>query len=127
MSLEIELLGVAEVQLELARLAANAKPLAAQALYLEAERIMAQSKTEVPVGDTGNLRSSGNVLPPSIDADGVEVKLGYGGAAEAYAVVQHENLTYRHTVGGPKFLERPLMDAARGMAERLVVAFRAWR
>lgn len=126
MSLEIEMVGVQQVQAELARLAERAKPIAGQALYVEAEAIMAESKQRAPV-DTGALRSSGHVLPPDIDKDGVEVKLGYGGAAEAYAIVQHERLDYHHTVGEAKFLERPLLDAARGMAQRLARAFQGWK
>lgn len=126
MALEIELVGVQELQAALQRLGDQAKPLAARALLVEAETIMADSKQMTPV-DTGVLRSSGHVLPPAMDRDGVEVRLGYGGAAEAYAIVQHERLDYTHTVGGPKFLERPLMEAARGMAQRLANAFRDWR
>lgn len=126
MSLELSIEGIPQVQAELARLAARAKPIAATQLAIEAEVIMAESKQQVPV-DTGVLRASGHVLPANVNGDDVEVTLGYGGAAEAYAVIQHENLNYRHTVGNAKFLERPLMEAARGMGERLVNAFRTWR
>lgn len=99
-------------------------PLAAAALVQQAEAIMSESKSRFVPVDTGVLRASGVVGAPQVGSDGIEVKMGYGGAAEDYAVIQHENLSYRHSVGGPKYLERPLLEAASGMAERLAKAIR---
>lgn len=91
----------------------------AAAIYQEAETIMADSKANYVPVDTGVLRDSGFVAPPEIDGNVVSVELGYGGAASAYALVQHERLDYHHTVGGPKYLERPFLDAMNGLEERL--------
>ena len=82
----------------------------APALFQEAEEIMGRSKELVPV-DTGVLRSSGHVKRPEVDRNGVRVTLAYGGPAEAYALIVHENLRARHPVGQAKFLEQPLLEA----------------
>ena len=95
----------------------------ASALYREGERIMATSKTEVPV-ETGALRASGQVTPPTITAQGVEVVLGYGNSSVGYAVYVHENLMARHPVGKAKFLEDPMNRARQGMEDRLAADLR---
>jgi hypothetical protein len=61
-----------------------------------------RSEKGVPV-DTGVLRASGRVTGP--DAAGV-VRLTFGGASAAYALRQHEVLSYRHTVGEARYLVR---------------------
>ena len=50
-------------------------------------------------------------LPERV-GDTVAVEIGFGGPAEAYAVVQHEDLSYRHPVGQAKFLETAMDDRA---------------
>jgi hypothetical protein len=59
-----------------------------------------------------------------VSGDDVSVTLSYGGPASDYAVVQHERLDYKHSVGGPKYLERPLLEAASGMGERIAKKIR---
>jgi hypothetical protein len=82
----------------------------ARGLYLLAEETMADSKENFVPVDEGILRDSGFVELPVFDGDGVSVRLGYGGAAAAYAVVQHEDLTLNHPNGGEaKFLEKPML------------------
>jgi hypothetical protein len=49
----------------------------------------------------------------------VIVVLWYGGAAEAYAIVQHENLEFHHTTGEAKFLESVLNESRPFMAQRI--------
>jgi hypothetical protein len=98
---------------------------AGAALYQEVEGVMTASKALVPV-DLGVLRDSGFVTLPDRDQDGISVTMGYGGAASAYAVVQHEDLTLTHPNGGEaKFLEKPLLERAGGLAERIAAAVRA--
>ena len=94
------------------------------ALYLEAELIMTDSKTNYVPVDTGNLRNSGTVLPPVMKGKTIEVTLGYGGSATPYAVTVHE---YPPTVGQGKnkFLSKPLNKAERGMVTRLATALRS--
>ena len=92
----------------------------AQGLYQEAETIMTRSKRDfVPVKD-GTLRGSGFVDVPVIKGTAASVTMGYGGAASAYALIQHEALHFRHPNGGQaKYLEQPVMEATRGMDRRL--------
>lgn len=76
-----------------------------KALYRAGEIIIADSNELVPV-DEGTLRASAVVQLPEMTSDGVEVALGYGGAASDYAIVQHEALDFAHPNGGQaKFLE----------------------
>lgn len=98
-------------------------PASARAVKKEAETIMTDSKRNyVPVED-GVLRNSGYVNDPEVARDSVSVEMGYGGAASAYAVVQHENLNFKHRDGrSAKYLEKPLIAAMRGMDERLAKA-----
>lgn len=103
-------------------------------LYREGLGIMAASVGLVPV-DTSALRSSGYVLPPEFQHDGVVVYLGYGGPAakinpktgestDSYALYVHENLDAFHKVGTAKYLELPFDQAKTGMDRRLAEAMR---
>ncbi|MDP3717097.1 MAG: hypothetical protein Q8T13_04925 [Acidobacteriota bacterium] len=88
-------------------------------LYREGEDVMTESKELVPV-DMGPLRDSGHVELPMFEPGEVSVTLGYGGAAQDYAVAQHEDQSLNHPNGGEaKFLETPLLRRADGMAERI--------
>ena len=90
---------------------------AAAELYRQGERIMTDSKARYVPVDRGALRGSGHVKQPHISGSRVEVELGYGGAAKAYALVQHEAMHFQHTVGGPKYLERPVKAARRRVSD----------
>jgi hypothetical protein len=77
---------------------------------------------------TGVLRASGVVKPPAVSGTHVEVTMGYGGAASAYALYQHENLSLNHPdptnphsdpSGQAKYLEAPVRDQVQGLAGRL--------
>lgn len=77
---------------------------------------------------TGVLRASGVVKPPEINGTHVEVQMGYGGAASAYALYQHENLSLNHPdprndhsdpKGQAKYLETPVRDQVQGLSTRL--------
>ena len=97
-------------------------------MRIEGELIMTDSKQNYVPVDLGVLRASGFVKGPTIMGDNVEVKLGYGGAASAYALIQHEAMDFRHTVGGPKYLERPVKRAAAGLGQKIARRLaRAWR
>jgi len=113
MAIEILVTGIAEVNAQLARLWEQDQAASVQALREEAETIMTDSKQRVPV-DTGVLRASGFVQPVE---DGV--RLAYGGAASDYAIYVHENLDANHPVGEAKYLERPVLEALPGLAERV--------
>lgn len=91
----------------------------AKALFREAEQIMTRSQRDFVPVDLGVLRASGHVAPPDIRGDRVTVELGYGGAASAYALVQHERLDFHHDVGQAKYLEQPVLEAAAGLGGRI--------
>lgn len=95
----------------------------APALMQEAEQIMTASRALVPVDDGILLGSADTVGLTLIDQPAhVEVVMGYGGAASAYAVTQHETPPgiYSHAPGKSwKYLEIPLMAAAEGLIARL--------
>ena len=115
-TISINLHGVPQVRNAMRVLKRAGLVAAGRGLYHEGEFIMGESKMphNVPVKDAV-LQSSGHVNPPVVGgaAGGVVVTLGYGGAAKAYAAVQHENLTFIHPSGGrAKYLEIPAMQRA---------------
>ncbi len=96
------------------------------ALYRRGEVIMADSKEHFVPVDQEILRDSGYVGLPEFVDDGVRVTLGYGGAAEAYAAVQHEDMSLNHpNGGGPKYLERPLLEHGQHLLPDLADDIRA--
>jgi len=122
MQFEVRIEGGAELVRRLNDAGAAARLAVAAALYEEGESIMRDSKeNHVPV-DLGILKNSGHVQPPHVAGDDISVTLAYGGAAGAYAVIQHERLDFKHETGGPKYLERPLLAASLGLARRLANA-----
>lgn len=90
----------------------------AAAIYAEGQIEMTESKRRVPV-DTGALRASGFVSEPERVGKNISVTLSFGGAAQTYAIVQHENLEYFHRVGQAKFLESVLNESRPYMAARI--------
>lgn len=120
----VQVEGIKEAMAKLRRIGVDADRELARALYLEGERIMMVSKHLVPV-DTGVLRSSGHVTQPKNEGRMWVVLIGYGGPAVPYAIVQHENTKYSHTVGQAKYLEVPAVQAAADMPDRIRKRLRA--
>lgn len=107
------------------------------ALYQEGLAIMADSQEHYVPVDEAVLKSSGHVTPPEIVDGEIRTRLSYGGAAKAYALAVHEHLSAHsprswriaeangrpvqfHPDGhGPKYLERPLLAAMVGFAQRI--------
>lgn len=88
-------------------------------LRIEAEIDMTESKRRVPV-EHGVLRASGYVSETEQSGNNFYVELGYGGAAEDYAIVQHERLDFKHPRGGQaKFLESVINESRDTILERL--------
>lgn len=84
----------------------------ADALTKIAYDILAASQEVVPF-DTGALYDSGEVSEPYGDLESVSVDIGYGSGEVQYAIIQHENMEYKHPNGGQaKYLEQPAMEAA---------------
>ena len=90
----------------------------ASALYIEAEVIMSKSKRIVPV-DTGTLRGSGHTQEPEVHGTKVSVTMGYGGAASDYALIQHEGYFVHTGNQRRKYLERPTLEAQKGLDQRI--------
>lgn len=118
----VRIVGIDELTAQLEALGPRAMQVLAAALYQESEAIMTEAKEQVPV-ETGTLKNSGYVEPPVVDADGVSVTMGFGGAAEAYALIQHEDLSLNHPRGGnAKFLERPFLARSPQVLENVRAA-----
>ena len=62
-----------------------------QAIKVEAELIMTDSKQNYVPVDKGTLRQSGTVGDPVRNEDEITISMGYGGAAAAYATALHEH------------------------------------
>lgn len=95
------------------------------AILQEAEMIMTESRSLVPV-DKGILKTSGVVGKPKKirGGAGVEVIIGYGGAASSYAIYVHEDLNANHVVGQALFLELPFQKAQFAMSYRLSLSIK---
>lgn len=92
---------------------------AAAALYQEAQIEMTESKRRVPV-EHGILRASGFVAEPQHSGKNISVTMSYGGAAEDYAIIQHERLDYHHPLGGQaKYLESVINESRPFMLARI--------
>lgn len=90
------------------------------ALFLEAQEILTRSRRDFVPVDLGILRADSDVTNPRRSKNGSQVTIWYGaGPARKYAVPQHERLDFKHKVGGPKYLERPLLEAAGDLDRRL--------
>lgn len=94
-------------------------PATMEALYAEAQIVLAESKRQVPFR-VGALSGSGMVHQPYSVGAKTAVEISYGGAAVLYAVVQHENLDYEHAEGRKaKYLEHPIDDAQSRLAKNI--------
>jgi hypothetical protein len=113
----IELKGMEGLLANLERLARGAGKAVAGPTKQEAEDILKDSQENfVPYKD-GDLKKSGYVGEPEERGGVVSVAIGY---TAKHAVVQHENLDFKHPGGkSAKYLEIPFNNAERGMAERL--------
>ena len=119
MKLKVTVLGKRELAARLKLAIVNAPIRVGQAMREEGETIMTRSKRDFVPVDFGILRASGFVDGPEIKGDIATVTLGYGGAASAYALIQHERMEYHHTVGQAKYLEQPVNEAVRGFSQRV--------
>lgn len=82
-----------------------------KALRRFGERIMTDSKDNYSPVDTGVMRATGRVEDDP-DASVIRVLLIYGGgAADAYTIDQHENMSYHHPIGTDHFLLKPFQAA----------------
>jgi hypothetical protein len=111
---EIRVTGLEEMQRKLTALGEKFPKEIRSALFIEAETIMTDSKTNYVPVDLGMLKSTGHVIPPEHRGGELITVLSYGGPAAPYAEEQHEELGYWHDKGQAKYLEVPLfIHAAR--------------
>lgn len=101
----------------------QALSIAAQVLYREANEVLKESQEIVPV-DQGTLRASALQIGvvTSRGANEVKTQIGYGGAAKAYAVVQHETPpgVYSHAPGKAwHYLSDPAKAHAKSISDSL--------
>lgn len=94
-------------------------PLAyAAALYRQGQELRNDAQKLTPV-ETGTLKASAFATEPEMTPFGASVTVGFGGAAQSYAVRQHEDLTFRHRVGQAKFLEQPFLERSKVLADNI--------
>lgn len=118
--IKIELMGATELARTLATAGPQGIPALKQALNEEGQIAFRNSQRLVPV-DTGTLRRSGVLVPAREKGSSmIEVVMGYGGAASAYALKQHENLSYRHKEGQQaKYLEEPVKARQEKLSQNI--------
>jgi hypothetical protein len=73
--------------------------------------ILPQCQEECPV-DKGVMRDS-----LGVERVGDEIHIGGGGAASAYILRQHQDMSLNHGVGKAKFIQDPVEQHAKEMAE----------
>lgn len=115
MTIRVFVTGDKELARELGRLERVGREVVKEVLLQKAAKIVALAKPLTPVAaeDGGELRDSIHNTAGTISRNGdVSVDVVAGGDAVPYALQQHEDLTLRHRVGGPKFLERPVFQVA---------------
>ena len=101
------------------------------AIYEEMETIKGKSQDIVP-HRFGVLEGSADAVGVNVTRSGSKgaITIGYGGAASAYSLIQHETpppgeagegeLAFRHAPGRTwKYLERPVNEAIEGMEGRI--------
>jgi hypothetical protein len=106
-----------QVEAQLRKRLMAAQKAAKTALYQAGSIIMTEAKHRAPL-DIGTLRNSGYVTLPVTRGDDTFVEAGFGGAAKAYAVVQHEGY-YNHDVGERKYLENAINAKEQEVRDRI--------
>ena len=133
MASQIKLRGVEEMRSKIRSIAISFPEKVRRALYQELEiNVMTVSKRDYVPVDEGELRASGFVEMDK-DKKRIAARFGFGGPAGSgnvgetnrenvgYAIVQHENPSYRHPVGSYKYLEKPA-NAWIGVAAKNIAA-----
>ncbi len=84
------------------------------ALMRAMRTVMEVKRTEVvkrTPKDIGTLRNTIHVEGPESSGREITVSIVAGGPAAPYAIVQHENMQYRHTIGQAKYLESVILES----------------
>lgn len=132
MKVRVEVSGEDEILRSLERLGQTGAEIGLRVLGDAAKEVVAAAKQLAPVDeeDGGQLRDSIRAAKPvrtragrisaAVVAGGAPLKRVLGKRkANVYAVIQHEDLTLKHKVGGPKFIEKPINAIAPKIPDRL--------
>ncbi len=120
------MLGLSQLSSMYARVGTGGRQALSQAVFMEAQSVLNESKKIVPV-DTGVLKNSGKVEKPTIREAGVSVEVTYGGAAAPYALIVHEDLNARHAPGkSAKYLEIPALQRKPLFTRNVKMRFAAY-
>jgi len=125
MAMKVTFTGISKVIGNMKQLEKGIPLQAAAALYQEALIVQKTSMKRTPVDvrpggqGGGTLRDSHETSAPYWKGEFLIVDIEVGGPAEKYAIVQHEDMTFKHKVGQAKFLESAVHDAEAGMLARI--------
>ena len=120
--------GVVEMRNRLKAFQAKFPQEVKRALRIECEIEATEAKKRTPVwtGKTGPgypipglLRDSVHVEGPFQEGPRIWALVVAGGAAGAYAIPQHENLEWFHTIGQAKYIESVIFESRPFMASRV--------
>jgi len=115
--------GMAEIKRGLTADAVGVRKAVSAGLYEMATDIADDSEQLVPFKE-GILQSS-RLVVDNKGSDRYLVEVSYGGNAMDYALVQHENLSFKHTNGrSAKYLETPFRSRTKNFAQTLTAYVR---
>lgn len=84
-----------------------------------AEHLLEESNRTVPIEESTLLKSG------EASSEGLTAQVSYGGAASAYAVVQHERTKFRHDAGRrSKWLQLTFQERASQVQQWLAMSIR---
>jgi hypothetical protein len=115
MTVSVEVKGGKKLLANLAKLRRSYPDALSAALYQEGLAVDAEAVKRVPV-DTGILKNSHYVAPPTEFATGVRVEVGFG---TKYAIHVHNRSDQNHTVGERLFLWNAFRLRMAGWKKRL--------
>lgn len=126
MAIKGQVTGIKEVLLDLQAYGIRADRAIDVALNAAIKDIAGRADELVPE-DEGILAGSQDIEGPSRSGNMFTATISYGGPAEAYALVQHERLDYKHRGGRQaKYLEQPFVEEVsswpEGFKDRLIRA-----
>lgn len=135
MKVRVEVIGADALRAELRALGPLGKEAARAVFADELPRWLPEMRANTPVEpeDGGQLRDSIRTSRPTVTKAGrVSAGIVAGGSplrrvlgnrkANVYAVIQHEDGSLKHSVGGPKFVEKTFFRRAPGIPEKLMAA-----
>ena len=93
------------------------------ALYIEAEKVMTDSKTNYVPVVSGALKKSGIIMKPEFTANKISVLAGFGSDTVDYAAVVHE-APASYGQGKRKYLSQPLQQAIPKMGANIATIIR---